>query len=247
MKHRKIRSTDDMAKVILDFLRSVCGKLNKDEIRFYERELVTIGTERVVAKKDKYILDGGKQHSFRRIVAGQEYERPVQAWRTYPSEMLSKGHATINSGTLSLKATENEYFIWDVGRRKSQEVHFSFWSLTYRHTDLMRRGLVDFLDSVSKSRRKLLDSAITKFSAALGDIENWYGTQGPLDPSRAFTKAEHDFYKRLRTIFEVTFPYPYSSQPYGIEMVPTKEEERDRLIADLLNSKRIIDEDHRKD
>lgn len=208
-----------MANAMIDVLFFVCKSLGKTH-RFYNRELVVIGHEKAVSKK--VIYQKGK-----RITTGQEYERDIRCWRkVYPKcEQDIKGSYIVISTT---EIINNFGYYNSLSNTKS--INVGFWAATY---NMDRTGLMvcmsNFIESISKSKRKALSRAVLRNKGKLTGSDIASG-----------------LFKELCVIFKITFPIIIEKKCidtsfYGIEQIPTKEEERDRIIADIISSKRIIE------
>ena len=207
-------SVDDMANTMIDVLFFVCKSLGKTH-RFYDRKLVVIGHEKVLAKKLMWLK--GK-----RIELGQEYERDICCWRkVYP-----KCVHDIKGGSIVISTTERENFGYFNSRSITKSINVGFWGATYNmdRTNLLV-CMSDFIESISKSKRKALSRAVLRNKGKLSgsDIAN-------------------GLFKELCVIFKITFPIIIGNKYidtsfYGVEQIPTKEEERDRIITDIISSK----------
>lgn len=204
-------SVEDMANAMIDVLFFVCKGLGNTH-RFYDRELVVIGHEKAVSKK--VIYQKGK-----RITTGQEYERDIRCWRkVYP-----KCEYDVSGGHIVISTTERNNFGYYNSLSNTKSINVGFWAATYNmdRTRLMV-CMLNFIESISKSKRKALSRAVLKH------------------------KSKLRFFKELCAIFKITFPVNIGKKCidtsfYGVEQIPTKEEERDRIIADIISSKRIIE------
>jgi hypothetical protein len=212
-------NVDDMANAMIDVLFFVCKSLGKTH-RFYDRELVVIGHEKVLAKKLMWLK--GK-----RIELGQEYERDICCWRkVYP-----KCEQDIKGSSILISTTEiiNNFGYYN-SRSITKSINVGFWGATY---NMDRKNLLvcmsNFIESISKSKRKTLSRAVLRNKGKLTDSDIASG-----------------LFKELCVIFKITFPIIIENKCidtsfYGVEQIPTKEEERDRIIADIISSKRIIE------
>lgn len=214
----------ELVNLISDITKGLC----RGEYRFYERELITIGHERLVSKKHKYVLQNGTLTFIR---PGIEYDNPICCWRNVYDNMpyfspvkIYKGVVICNSGTIIISATENWTNSWYYKRSKSESIHIDFTAAMYKFCpNEMTHLMDDFINSLSKTKRKSLLKIFVKFSD---------------DKLKLFRK--------LSRILKIEFPvyidgkYTHLSY-YGLENVPTKESERDRIIGDLIRSKRIIE------
>lgn len=211
-------SVDDMANAMIDVLFFVCKSLGNTH-RFYDRELVVIGHEKVLAKKLMWLK--GK-----RIQPGQEYERDICCWRkVYP-----KCVQDIKGGSIVISTTERENFGYYNSRSITKSINVGFWGATY---NMDRKNLLvcmsNFIESISKSKRKTLSRAVLRNKGKLTGSDIASG-----------------LFKELCVIFKITFPIIIENRCidtsfYGVEQIPTKEEERDRIISDIISSKRIIE------
>jgi hypothetical protein len=211
-------SVEDMANAMIDVLFFVCKGLGNTH-RFYDRELVVIGHEKAVSKK--VIYQKGK-----RITTGQEYERDIRCWRkVYP-----KCEYDVSGGHIVISTTVSNNFGYYNSLSTTKSINVGFWAATY---NMDRTGLMvcmsNFIESISKNKRKALSRVVLKHKNKLSGSDN-----------------DSALFKELCAIFKITFPVNIGKKCidtsfYGVEQIPTKEEERDRIIADIISSKRIIE------
>jgi len=217
-------SVDDMAAAVLETLSFVCKGLTNtvdgQTLRFYDRELVVIGREKAVAKRVIYVPDKIKSNvsRMRRVNIGDEYDRDIECWRK-----IIPDHEVYNGGYMDVSTTKSLNFGYYTKTTKTDHVSIGIWSAGYGiQKEQMRMALTEFIGGLSKSRRKALSRAIVKYQDILM------------------------LFKMLCKIFRITVPVEVGQKRvemsfYGVEPIPTKEEERDRIISELISSKRIIE------
>lgn len=215
---------DDMATAVLETLSFVCKGLTNtvdgQTLRFYDRELVVIGREKAIAKRVFYVPDKIKSNvsRMRRVNIGEEYDRDIKCWRKVIPE-----HEVYSGGYMDVSTTKALNFGYYTKTTKTDHVSIGIWSAGYGiQKDHLRRALNEFIGGLSKSKRKSLSRAIVKYQDRL------------------------ELFKMLCKIFRITVPVDVRHKRvemsfYGVEPIPTKGEERDRIISDLISSKRIIE------
>lgn len=218
-------SVEDMVIAVSDTLSFVCrgitNTVDGQTLRFYDRELVVIGKEKAIAKRVFYVPDqhAGKVTRMRRVTTGEEYDRDVRCWRkVYPNTK------TVYNGYMDVSTTTVLNYGYYTKTTKTDHVSIGIWSASYGiQKDQLRSALTEFIGGLSKSKRKALSRAIVKHGDRL------------------------ELFKRLCKIFKITVPVEVETFKtvemsfYGVEPIPTKEEERDRIISDIISSKRIIE------
>lgn len=217
-------SVDDMVIAVLETLSFVCKGLTNTvdvkTLRFYDRELVVIGKEKAIAKRVFYVPDqnAAKVTRMRRVTTGEEYERDVKCWRKIiPNQEIYTG------GYMDVSTTKELNFGYYTKTTKTEHISIGIWSASYGiQKDQLKMALTEFIERLSKSKRKTLSRAIVKYQDRL------------------------ELFKMLCKIFRITVPVEVGQKRvemsfYGVEPIPTKEEERDRIISELISSKRIIE------
>ena len=217
-------SVDDMVIAVSETLSFVCrgitNTVDGQTLRFYDRELVVIGKEKAIAKRVFYVPDqnAGKVTRMRRVTTGEEYDREVKCWRkVIPDQEIYSG------GYMDVSTTKELNFGYYTKTTKTDHVSIGIWSASYGiQKDQLRSALTEFIGGLSKSKRKTLSRAIVKYQNRL------------------------ELFKSLCKIFRITVPVEVGQKRvemsfYGVEPIPTKEEERDRIISDIISSKRIIE------
>lgn len=217
-------SVDDMVTAVSETLYFVCKGLTNtvygQTLRFYDRELVVIGKEKAISKRVFYVPDqsAGKVKRLRRISIGEEYERDVKCWRkVIPNQEI------YSAGYMDLSTNISLNFGYYTKTTKTDHISIGIWSASYGiQKDQLRMALSEFIGRLSKSKRKALSRAIVKYQDRL------------------------ILFKMLCKIFRITVPVEVGQKRvemsfYGVEPIPTKEEERDRIISELISSKRIIE------
>lgn len=217
-------SVDDMVIAVLETLSFVCKGLTNTvdvkTLRFYDRELVVIGKEKAIAKRVFYVPDqnAAKVTRMRRVTTGEEYERDVKCWRKIiPNQEIYTG------GYMDVSTTKELNFGYYTKTTKTEHISIGIWSASYGiQKDQLKMALTEFIERLSKSKRKTLSRAIVKYQDRL------------------------ELFKMLCKIFRITVPVEVGQKRvemsfYGVEPIPTKDEERDRIISELISSKRIIE------
>jgi len=217
-------SVEVMATAVAETLSFVCKGLTNmvdgQTLRFYDRELVVIGKEKAIAKRVFYVPDKIKSNvsRMRRVNIGEEYDRDIKCWRKVIPE-----HEVYNGGYMDVSTTKSLNFGYYTKTTKTDHVSIGIWSAGYGiQKEQMRMALTEFIGGLSKSKRKALSRAIVKYQDRL------------------------ELFKMLCKIFRITVPVDVRNKRvemsfYGVEPIPTKGEERDRIISDLISSKRIIE------
>lgn len=217
-------SVDDIVIAVLETLSFVCKGLTNTvdvkTLRFYDRELVVIGKEKAIAKRVFYVPDqnAAKVTRMRRVTTGEEYERDVKCWRKIiPNQEIYTG------GYMDVSTTKELNFGYYTKTTKTEHISIGIWSASYGiQKDQLKMALTEFIERLSKSKRKTLSRAIVKYQDRL------------------------ELFKMLCKIFRITVPVEVGQKRvemsfYGVEPIPTKDEERDRIISELISSKRIIE------
>jgi hypothetical protein len=220
-------SVYDIAYAFVDVIRTMVRGLQNEELRLYNRQLVTIRNENAIAKKILYINING---SLKRIDKGEEYNRPVKYWMNFYDDVAIIDPLVLSSdakfplihstGDLIITSITDHYnSSWYYKRSSSNSLRLDFNALFYGFSggsllDLM----IEYIESLSKTKFKALNNVIRKYK----------------DPIKLFRK--------LNTIFKIEFPVVMNGKYtnvsyYGLEPMPTKEEERDRIINYIIKSK----------
>ncbi len=220
----KFLSVDDMVTVVSETLSFVCrgitNTVDGQTLRFYDRELIVIGKEKAIAKRVFYVPDqnAAKVTRMRRVTTGEEYERDVKCWRKIiPNQEIYTG------GYMDVSTTKELNFGYYTKTTKTEHISIGIWSASYGiQKDQLKMALTEFIERLSKSKRKTLSRAIVKYQDRL------------------------ELFKMLCKIFRITVPVEVGQKRvemsfYGVEPIPTKDEERDRIISELISSKRIIE------
>lgn len=220
-------SVDDMVTAVSETLSFVCrgitNTIDGQTLRFYDRELVVIGREKAIANRVIYVPEQstGKVTRLKRLNTGDEYERDVKCWRKVIPEQEIFGSGYMDYMDISNTKTFN--FGYYNKTTKTEHVSIGIWSASYGiQKNHFNMALSEFINGLSKSKRKTLSRAIIKYEDKL------------------------QLFKMLCKIFKITVPVKIGQKRvdmsfYGVEPIPTKEEERDRIISELISSKRIIE------
>jgi hypothetical protein len=217
-------SVDEMVAAVSETLSFVCrgitNTVDGQTLRFYDRELVVIGRQKAIAKRVFYVPDKIKSNvsRMRRVGIGEEYDRDVKCWvKVIPNQEI------YSAGYMDVSTTKSLNFGYYTKTTKTDHVGIGIWSASYGiQKDQLKMALSEFIGRLSKNKRKALSRAIVKYQDRL------------------------ELFKMLCKIFRITVPVEVGQKRvemsfYGVEPIPTKDEERDRIISELISSKRIIE------
>lgn len=217
-------SVDDMGIAVSETLSFVCrgitNTIDEQTLRFYDRELVVIGREKAIAKRVIYVKEQNntKVNHLKRINTGDEYDRDIKCWRKIVPDQL-----VYNGGYMDVSTTKSLNFGYYTQTTRTDHVCIGIWSAAYGiQKNHLRMAITEFIGGLSKSKRKTLSRAIVKYQDRL------------------------ELFKMLCKIFRITVPVEVGHKRvemsfYGVERIPTKDEERDRIISDIISSKKIIE------
>lgn len=224
-------SVENLAEALSDVLYAVGGGVMNGKLRFFNRRLVTIGHDRVAAKDHVYLRC--ENSPTKHVSPGQEWDRPVRHW------VNEYAVGVRNIRYVSISTKESRHYGWYACTSETKQLRLDgmFMQFRYFQTDHKTQVISDFISSISKNKRKALEKLVRKYRL-VGEDD--------------FVDRSIVFYRGLCREFDVVFSVRETDRPdpnnpeslqsfYSAEPVPTQAEERDRLIGEIIRSKRIID------